>query len=108
MLLRSRVTGTDADVHLEITALMARVAHALKWDNPPIDGWAKTLTPLVMQGFATEEVRAEEARSSGVITQPLRLAEADEIAAAVLYLCGPFSAHVTGMTMHVNGGTLMP
>jgi len=67
-----------------------------------------TLTPMVEAGFPTEEVRVQEARSSGVITQPVRLAEADEIAAAVLYLCGEYSAHVTGTTMHVNGGTYMP
>jgi NAD(P)-dependent dehydrogenase (short-subunit alcohol dehydrogenase family) len=67
-----------------------------------------TLTPLVMKGFDTEEIRAEEARSSGVITQPLRLAEADEMAAAALYFCGPHSGHVTGATIHVNGGSFMP
>jgi NAD(P)-dependent dehydrogenase (short-subunit alcohol dehydrogenase family) len=67
-----------------------------------------TLTPMVEAGFPTEEIREQEARSSGVITRPVRLAEADEIAAAVLYLCGPHSGHVTGTTMHVNGGTYMP
>lgn len=67
-----------------------------------------TLTPMVEAGFPTEDIRAQEARSSGVITQPMRLAEADEIAAAVLYLCGTHSDHVTGTTLHVNGGTYMP
>jgi NAD(P)-dependent dehydrogenase (short-subunit alcohol dehydrogenase family) len=67
-----------------------------------------TLTPLVEQGFTTEESRESEARSSGVITQPVRLADADEIAAAVLYFCGPYSGHITGTTLHVNGGSFMP
>ena len=67
-----------------------------------------TLTPLVVQGFTTEESRMSEARSSGVITQPVRLADADEMAAAVLYFCGPYSGHVTGTTLHVNGGSYMP
>jgi len=67
-----------------------------------------TLTPMVEAGFPTREIQEQEARSSGVITRPLRLAEADEIAAAVLYLCGPHAGHVTGTTMHVNGGTFMP
>jgi NAD(P)-dependent dehydrogenase (short-subunit alcohol dehydrogenase family) len=67
-----------------------------------------TLTPLVERGFVTEESRVNEARSSGVITQPLRLADADEIAAAVLYLCGPYSGHISGTTLHVNGGSFMP
>ena len=67
-----------------------------------------TLTPMVQRGFTTQEAQEQEARSSGVVTQPLRLAEADEIAAAVLYFCGPHSSHVTGTTMHVNGGSFMP
>jgi NAD(P)-dependent dehydrogenase (short-subunit alcohol dehydrogenase family) len=67
-----------------------------------------TLTPMVARGFTTEEAREREARSSGVITQPVRLAEADEIAGAVLYLCGPYAGHVTGATLHVNGGSFMP
>ena len=30
------------------------------------------------------------------------------MAAAVLYFCGPYSGHVTGTTLHVNGGSYMP
>jgi len=67
-----------------------------------------TLTPMTIGGFPSEQARDQEARSSGVITQPVRLAEADEMAGAVLYLCGPYSAHVTGTTLHVNGGSYMP
>jgi NAD(P)-dependent dehydrogenase (short-subunit alcohol dehydrogenase family) len=67
-----------------------------------------TLTPMVEAGFPTAQIQEQEARSSGVITEPVRLARADEIAAAVLYLCGPHAGHVTGTTMHVNGGTYMP
>ncbi|MDF0602628.1 3-oxoacyl-[acyl-carrier-protein] reductase [Psychromarinibacter sp. C21-152] len=33
-----------------------------------------------------------------------RMGEADEIAAAVLYLASPEAAYVTGATLHVNGG----
>ncbi|MBO0905910.1 SDR family NAD(P)-dependent oxidoreductase [Jiella sonneratiae] len=32
---------------------------------------------------------------------------ADEIAAAVLYLCGPGARYVTGETLHVNGGAYL-
>lgn len=67
-----------------------------------------TLTPMVQRGFTTREAQEAEARSSGVVTQPVRLAEADEIAAAVLYLCGSHADHVTGTTLHVNGGSFMP
>ncbi|BCB83765.1 beta-ketoacyl-ACP reductase [Phytohabitans suffuscus] len=67
-----------------------------------------TLTPMVERAFPTTDGQAQEARSSGVITAPVRLAEADEIAGAVLYLCGPLSGHTTGTTIHVNGGSFMP
>jgi 3-oxoacyl-[acyl-carrier protein] reductase len=37
-----------------------------------------------------------------------RLGECDDVAAAVLYLVSPAAAYVTGQTLHVNGGLLMP
>ena len=37
-----------------------------------------------------------------------RLGECDDVAAAVLYLASPAAAYVTGQTLHVNGGLLMP
>ncbi|SDW76280.1 3-oxoacyl-ACP reductase FabG [Roseicitreum antarcticum] len=36
-----------------------------------------------------------------------RMGEADEIAAAVLYLASPSAGYVTGATLHVNGGLAM-
>ncbi len=36
-----------------------------------------------------------------------RVGEADEVAAAVLYLASPQAAYVTGQTLHVNGGLAM-
>lgn len=37
-----------------------------------------------------------------------RLGQPREIAAAVLYLCLPEAAYVTGQTLHVNGGRYLP
>ncbi len=37
-----------------------------------------------------------------------RLGRPEEIAAAVLYLCRPEAAYVTGQTLHVNGGRYLP
>jgi 3-oxoacyl-[acyl-carrier protein] reductase len=37
-----------------------------------------------------------------------RLGRSDEVAAAVVYLASPEAAYVSGQTLHVNGGMLMP
>jgi len=36
-----------------------------------------------------------------------RLGSVDDIAAAVLFLCGPGAGYITGETLHVNGGMYM-
>lgn len=36
-----------------------------------------------------------------------RMEEADEVAAAVLYLASPGASYVTGETLHINGGMAM-
>ena len=66
------------------------------------------LTKMVKQGMSTEEAQMNEARTSGVITRPIRLAHPEEIAGAIVFLCSTPSAHITGSTIHVNGGTFMP
>jgi len=66
-----------------------------------------TETPLVRRVIGEENLQ-EEARTSGVITTPVRLARPEEQAAAILYLVGPHTSHVTGTTIHVNGGSYMP
>ena len=65
-------------------------------------------TQMVMNNFNTPELRAQEATFTGVITRPIRLAHPEEIAAAIMFLCSQASAHITGSTIHVNGGTFMP
>jgi 3-oxoacyl-[acyl-carrier protein] reductase len=48
----------------------------------------------------------QKARISGSIPAG-RMGEADEVAAAVVYLAAPEAAYVTGQTLHVNGGMAM-
>ncbi|MBI3744428.1 MAG: glucose 1-dehydrogenase [Chloroflexi bacterium] len=66
-----------------------------------------TTTPLVLKTMGEAEM-ANEAKNSGVITTPVRLATPDEQAAAIMYLVGSYSSHITGQTIHVNGGSFMP
>jgi 3-oxoacyl-[acyl-carrier protein] reductase len=65
-------------------------------------------TKMVKANFSTPELRAQEATFTGVITRPIRLAKPEEIAAAIMFLCSEASTHITGSTIHVNGGTFMP
>ena len=67
-----------------------------------------TLTPMTADFYGGPEGQQREATKSGVVIDPPRLTRPEEIAQAVLYLCGPQSEHVTGSTLHVNGGSYMP
>jgi 3-oxoacyl-[acyl-carrier protein] reductase len=66
----------------------------------------------VAPGFIdTDMTRAlnEEQRTSLTAQVPMaRLGSVDDIAAAVLFLCGPGAGYITGETLHVNGGMYMP
>jgi 3-oxoacyl-[acyl-carrier protein] reductase len=65
----------------------------------------------VAPGFivsAMTEVLAEDQKAKLLAGIPLgRMGEADEIAAAVVYLASAEAAYVTGQTLHVNGGMAM-
>jgi 3-oxoacyl-[acyl-carrier protein] reductase len=53
--------------------------------------------------------KLSDAQKSGILAAiPAgRMGEADEIAAAALYLASIEAAYVTGQTLHVNGGMAM-
>jgi 3-oxoacyl-[acyl-carrier protein] reductase len=52
---------------------------------------------------------SEEQRQALIGNVPIqRLAEAEEVAAAVVYLASPLAGYVTGETLNVNGGLYMP
>jgi 3-oxoacyl-[acyl-carrier protein] reductase len=67
-----------------------------------------TLTPMTKDFYGGPDGYREEATRSGVVVEPKRLVSPDEIAGAVLYLCGPESDYITGTTIHVNGGSFIP
>lgn len=47
----------------------------------------------------------EESRAEMLAQIPLnRFGEPADIAGAILFLCGPLAAYITGQTLHVNGG----
>ena len=52
---------------------------------------------------------AEDVRSGFAASNPQgRLVQPEEVAAAVLFLCGPGSAAMTGQAIAVAGGEVMP
>jgi len=65
----------------------------------------------VAPGFIVSDMTAslsEDQRVAFLAKVPAgRMGEADEIAAAVLYLASPEAGYVTGTTLHVNGGMSM-
>ena len=67
-----------------------------------------TVAPGFIQTAMTEALGDEQARATDPAQIPLkRLGSVDDIAAAVLFLCSPAGAYVTGETLHVNGGMVM-
>jgi 3-oxoacyl-[acyl-carrier protein] reductase len=51
---------------------------------------------------------AEEQVKKLVENVPLgRLGRVDDVAEAVVFLCSPSAAYITGATIHVNGGMYM-
>jgi 3-oxoacyl-[acyl-carrier protein] reductase len=65
----------------------------------------------VAPGFIdTDMTRAlnDEQRTALTAQVPMaRLGSVEDIAAAVLFLCGPGASYITGETLHVNGGMYM-
>jgi NAD(P)-dependent dehydrogenase (short-subunit alcohol dehydrogenase family) len=68
-----------------------------------------TETDRVVEGFAADarlaSISVEEARNRGVARLPLgRMASAEEIADAVLYLASAKASYITGVTLSMDGG----
>ena len=66
------------------------------------------LSPMTRDTYGSMQNQVDEQIRAGSVVQPHRLATEDEIAQALLYFCGPNTDQVTGMTIHVNAGTVMP
>ncbi|MCS7101411.1 MAG: SDR family oxidoreductase, partial [Burkholderiaceae bacterium] len=65
----------------------------------------------VAPGFVVTDMtrKLSEQQTQALLAQvPLgRMAQPQEIAAAVVFLASPAAAYITGATLHVNGGMFM-
>jgi 3-oxoacyl-[acyl-carrier protein] reductase len=114
---RGRIVSLTSSVGLTGNAGQANYAAA----KAGILGFSKSLAKeiasrgitvnAVAPGFIdTDMTRAlnEEQRKTLTAQVPMaRLGSIDDIAAAVLFLCGPGAGYITGETLHVNGGMYM-
>jgi 3-oxoacyl-[acyl-carrier protein] reductase len=65
------------------------------------------VAPGLIETDMTRALAAEQVKKL-VENVPLgRLGKVEDVAQAVLYLCSPGAAYVTGSTLHVNGGMYM-
>jgi 3-oxoacyl-[acyl-carrier protein] reductase len=65
------------------------------------------VAPGFIETDMTRALAAEQVKKL-VENVPLgRLGRAEDVAQAVLFLCSPAAAYVTGATLHVNGGMYM-
>jgi NAD(P)-dependent dehydrogenase (short-subunit alcohol dehydrogenase family) len=67
-----------------------------------------TLTPLMTDALGSEEAVRALATDSPLANPQGEVLLPEEVAEAVVWLCGEAAARLNGQVLHVNGGSLMP
>jgi 3-oxoacyl-[acyl-carrier protein] reductase len=104
------ITGSPGRTHYAAskTAVIA-FSKSLAMELAPYGIRVNTVAPGMT---ATERVRSKftpaEWAEEGKKIPMLRTAEPHEIAEGVAFLASPESSYMTGQTLHVNGGMVMP
>ncbi len=68
---------------------------------------ANCIAPGFIRTAMTDALKDEQKAKINAVIPAGRMGEAEEIAAAALYLASEEAAYVTGQTLHVNGGMAM-
>lgn len=67
-----------------------------------------TATPMALRWFGEKEAMAREARPGGSVANLLhQVAEAEDVAATILFLCLDASRQITAQTIHTSAGTVV-
>jgi len=67
-----------------------------------------TVTPFALEWFGTGEAMAEAAKEGGSVSNLLQaVADPEDVAASVVFLCLPASRQITGQTIHTSGGAIV-
>jgi NAD(P)-dependent dehydrogenase (short-subunit alcohol dehydrogenase family) len=67
-----------------------------------------TATPMALRWFKEKDVMAQEARPGGSVANLLhQIAEAEDVAATIVFLCLDASRQITAQTIHTSAGTVV-
>ena len=87
---------------------LINLTHSLARLYSPLGITANAVSPgLVATGMIRKELKSKAGKQKAAQIPVGRIAEPDEIAAAVVFLVSDKAGYVTGQTLNVNGGLLM-
>jgi NAD(P)-dependent dehydrogenase (short-subunit alcohol dehydrogenase family) len=67
-----------------------------------------TATPMALRWFKEKDVMQQEAKPGGSVANLLhQVADAEDVAATILFLCSDASRQITAQTIHTSAGTVV-
>jgi 3-oxoacyl-[acyl-carrier protein] reductase len=94
---------------------LAGFSRALAIEAGPYGVTVNAVAPGIVSGSGMSgakpqlppEVEQRASEAEGQVLPP-RFVTPDEVAGAVVYLAGPYADRITGMVIHINGGSYFP
>ena len=120
---RAKIAGLEKAIAVQLKRELSALPAKFGFDN--VGDFVKALQGTGGKGAGTKSAKVssggKKRRKRSVITDAMRaqvkklvenvplgrLGRVDDVAQAVLFLCSPAAAYITGATLHVNGGLHM-